>query len=360
MVGVIINFCLKIDSHDESLHIFLFFVIRECFSSYRKYRDFFFFLVCFFSKKAVFHMTKKYLTENHVNSSDHMSEPDGNNETVSGNEPETEDLNLDEIDDSDTPVIKGLHHYKHGRFREALSHFNEALEDDPDNPNILFNIAMCMMRGELYETHMDLMAVFERIIDIDDRYKDAWANKGTYLAACGNLIDALSCLDKAIEIEDDPHVFENRGNVFLEIGNFRKALEDFNMCLELGSEARPELIYKKGIALLELRQFEESLECFENVLGKGYNTLEAGLSKAEILLDLGRIPEAIDDCDRILEDDPDNLRARGLKGISLHFSGKDDLAKKELERAKIIANDKGMQGTELLNILEKTINVIDD
>jgi len=289
-----------------------------------------------------------------------MSKPDANDDTPSGDVAGADDLNLEEIADVDAPVIKGLHHYKHERFREALSHFNDALVDDPDNPNILFNIAMCMMRGELYETHKDLMAVFDRIIDVDDNYKDAWANKGTYLAACGNLIDALSCLDKAIAIEDDPNVYENRGNVFLELGNFKRALEDFNTCLELGSEARPELVYKKGIALLELRQFEESLKCFENVLEKGYNAMEAGLSKAELLLDLGRIPEAIDDCDRILEDDPDNLRARGLKGISLHFLGKDDLAKKELERAKIVANEKGMQGTELLRILENTINVIDD
>lgn len=261
-------------------------------------------------------------------------------------------------DDMTDNIMKGLDFYKQEKFREAYEYFDMALNDSPDNPNILLNLAMCMLQGNLYNTHAELMDIFDRIIAIDDKCKEAWANKGSYLAACGNLIDALVCLNRAAVLCEEPQVLENRGNVYLELGNYEMALQDFNRALQ-ENPAKPDLIYKKGVSLMELQRFEEALECFDKVLASDYKVDETRLSKAEVLLDLGKLDETISVCDDILETDPDNIRAIGLKGISLHFTGDDDTARAELKRLKKIAKEKGMEKTQLIRILEQTLNEID-
>ena len=261
-------------------------------------------------------------------------------------------------DDMTGNMMKGLDLYGQGKFREAYVCFDMALTDSPDNPNILMNLAMCMLQGTLYSTHKELIDIFDKVIAIDENCKEAWANKGSYLAACGNLIDALACLNRAAALCDEAQILENRGNVYLELGNFEMALHDFNRAL--GENAtKTDLIYKKGVSLMELRRFEEALECFDTALASGYKVNEARLSKAEVLLDMGKLSGTASVCDDILETDPENIRAIGLKGISLHFMGDDDTARAELKRLKRIAKEKGMEKTQLIRLLEQTMSQID-
>ena len=288
-----------------------------------------------------------------------MAEPESND----NDRPKTRfdlpgEIDVGDLDNMSASLMEGLHFYGESRFEEALERFEAALVEEPDNPNILFNMVMCMMSGNLHKTHAELMEIFDRIIAIEPKFKDAWANKGSYLAACGNLIDALSCLTKAAELDEDAKVLENRGNVYLELGNYQMALEDFERCIELNG-VRSELVYKKGIALMEIRRFDEALACFDCVLGWDYMTTEARLSKAEILLDQGKLKEAIDVCGDIIESEPDNMRARGLKGIALHFLGHSERARKELQRVQAIAKERGLEKTQLIRILEKTLEIIE-
>ena len=288
-----------------------------------------------------------------------MAEPESNDNGKSrGKADRPEEIDASDLDERSACLIEGLHFYKEMKFKEALERFKEGFKEDPENPNILFNIAMCKMRGDLYETHAELMETFDRIIAIEPKFKDAWANKGSYLAACGNLIDALSCLTRAAELGEDAKVLENRGNVYLELGNYEMALGDFERCMELNVE-KADLVYKKGIALMELRRFEGALTCFDRVLEWNYKTAETQLSKAEILLDMGKLNEATDLCENILDKDPENMRARGLKGIALHLLGHSEQARKELKRVKEIAEERGLEKTQLTRILEKTLEIIE-
>lgn len=255
-------------------------------------------------------------------------------------------------------ITKGLEHYRDGRFKEALVHFQQALSEDPDNPNILFNLAMCYMKGQSYSSHSELMSIFDHILAIDPDYRDAWANKGSYLAACGNLVDALHCLNKAVEIDGDADILENRGNVYLELGNYQKALDDFKLCTQY-TEPKPAMVYNMGIALLELQQYKEALICFDELMDMDYRKIEVMTGKAEILLDMGDIDETIDICDEVISYEPDNIRAKGLKGIALQFSGKSGAARKELEEVRTIVRKKGMKETQLMRILEKTLETMD-
>jgi len=281
---------------------------------------------------------------------------------------DTDDLDIDEvmdpeggeddIDESDF-MKEGLEHYRETRYERALECFNCALSEDHDNPNILFNIAMCMIQGGLYSSHSELIDILDRILSLDPDYTDAWANKGSYLAACGNLMDALICLNKAVELGGDEQVFENRGNVYMELGNYKKALDDFRRSTR-DEEPKPDLLYKMGIALLELQHFKEALICFDELLEKGYRKMEVILGKAEILLDMGKLEETIAICDEIIETEPDNIRAKGLKGISLQFSGRSEQARKELEEVRTIVRRKGMKETQLMRILERTLETMDN
>ncbi len=254
--------------------------------------------------------------------------------------------------DGNNIIKEAMERYRDSDFKGALDLFRRASSQSPEDPDIIFNMTLCMLRAGLYSSHKEIMDLFNRILELNNRYQPALINMGCYLASCGNLVDALRAFDNAASIKDNLKVFENRGYVLYEIGNLERALVDFNRCLDGGIE-KAEIFYRKGLILMEMKIFQESLDVFQKAENIGYeNKKELTLSKAEIYLGMGKLGKAKEICDGILTNDNDSLRALGLRGIIYHYSGLEDYALKDLKKAKKLAREKGMERTQLVKILD--------
>lgn len=150
-----------------------------------------------------------------------------------------------------------------GKYEEALVCFDRAIQTGPEFAEAWCNKGTARLSsGKPPDVSL---RYFDRAMDIDPDYARAWNNKAAALYEMGRLEDALVCMDRCIEIEDDPLYFNNKGFLLLSQDNLDGALENLDYALELDDEY-PEAWNNRGIALNRAGETVDALECFEKAL----------------------------------------------------------------------------------------------
>lgn len=135
--------------------------------------------------------------------------------------------------------------------------------DDPlsacshyENGNALFE------NGNMIEA----LSEYDKAIELNPRHAQAYTNRALVLQSIGQLDQALESCNHAIEI--NPTILEayiNRGNIHSELGNFSLAVNDYDNALYINTNSM-KAHYNKGNALQALRQWEKSITCYENIV----------------------------------------------------------------------------------------------
>jgi hydroxyacylglutathione hydrolase len=97
---------------------------------------------------------------------------------------------------------------------------------------------------------------------------------------------------KANPEEDPRQPYLDAARMLADAGRPEKALECYNITLQL-DPANPEALIYKGTTLTELGHYEEALACFDKILKHAPDIEEAVTGKGFALLGLGRVEEAL-------------------------------------------------------------------
>jgi tetratricopeptide (TPR) repeat protein len=163
----------------------------------------------------------------------------------------------------------------------------------------------------------------ERALEINPRLAMPWLNKGAALANLGRHAEALTCYDRALEINPgDPKAWYNKGLALAYLGRHQEALTSFERALEINPRD-PEAWSNKGVTLKELGRPDEALTCHERALEINPRYPEAWYSKGVALADVGRPDEALTCYERALEINPRDAmawlnKAAALGGLGRH------------------------------------------
>jgi tetratricopeptide (TPR) repeat protein len=145
-----------------------------------------------------------------------------------------------------------------------------------------------------------------------------WSNKGHSLDSLGRYQEAISCYNKAIEIDPRHAMAWNNKGVSLDfLGRYQEAISCYDKALEI-DPLHAMAWNNKGIILHSLGRYQEAIICYDNVLEIGPQEADAWNNKSGSLHSLGRYQEAISCCDKAIEIDPRYAMAWNNKGISLH------------------------------------------
>jgi tetratricopeptide (TPR) repeat protein len=129
---------------------------------------------------------------------------------------------------------------------------------------------------------------------------------------------SINDMPKAIKLNPEySKAYNARGILYIFIYEYNKALEDFDKAIKLGNDIMT--YYNRGVVKYILKQYNESLE----------------------------------DCDYVLEREPDNVKAMGLKDYTYYYLKKHQEALDVLKKAAEIDNDEGtynMLGETLLEL----------
>jgi tetratricopeptide (TPR) repeat protein len=140
-------------------------------------------------------------------------------------------------------VNKGAAHAELEEFDAAIGAYKEALAIDDSSEHAATaetNLAYALWESGRTEQALEHS---ERAVEIDERFAQAWYNRGLFLRERGLAEDALNCFDNAIRLgHRDAQVLEEKALALEELGEFDRAEEVAAEADELREEAEEELI----------------------------------------------------------------------------------------------------------------------
>lgn len=178
---------------------------------------------------------------------------------------------------------------------KALADLDKAIELVPDNSNYrLVRAVFLRTRSKLD----DALAEVDKVLEQTPDDANALILQGEVFRELGNNEQALESFDRAIELSPQaPGPYQHRGEIYREQGEYDKALEAFNKVLELQPGELLTLVHRAEVYLRSGR-FDEALADVDAVLEKQPLVL-AHRIRAEVLANLNRLQEAIDEMESV-------------------------------------------------------------
>jgi len=160
-------------------------------------------------------------------------------------------------------------------------------------------------RGNIYGKEKgDLdraMADFNRSIQYDPTYENAYVNRGIVFCLRGNFDAAIKDFNKALELK--PDYFDarfNRGIAYTQTGSIDKAIEDFTI-LEATNKEDERVYMSRGRAYSLLKKYPEALTDLNRAIQINPEYPEAYYNRASALYNMQRYQEAYADVNRTRE-----------------------------------------------------------
>lgn len=137
----------------------------------------------------------------------------------------------------------------------------------------------------------EAILVFTEVIIKDASIADAWKRRGQTKAAKGLIQDAISDLEKAVQLGTDADVYNQLGLVYHQCRNFRKALGYFRKANERGVNTAS-LFNFIGICEGQVGNIDESVKAHAVAMELDPTFKETALNHALMLKEVGRWKEA--------------------------------------------------------------------
>ncbi|MBI4617254.1 MAG: tetratricopeptide repeat protein [Planctomycetes bacterium] len=200
-----------------------------------------------------------------------------------------------------------------GDFEEALAEYERVLSIEPGNPIALNST------GNVHAQRKDwgqALAFYSASIESDPGLAMSWFHRGRVHVALGEVPEALADLDQAIAL-DPSFVRARRVRADLRRtgGDFQGAIEDYERVIEFARPPTVEDYLCRSSLLVSLRgqpgNLERALDDAQIAisLAQGAEAAQALFARGRVLMELGRIDEALADFDRAIELDRGNYKA---------------------------------------------------
>jgi serine/threonine protein kinase len=167
----------------------------------------------------------------------------------------------------------------------------------------------------------EAITCFDKALEINPKFAFAWISKGYSLNSLGRYEEAINCHDKVLEKSPEFAVaWNNKGISLYCLGRNEGAITCFDKALEM-NPADVMAWNNKGLSLRDLDRIEEAITCFDKALEMNPADVMAWNNKGLSLRDLDRIEEAISCFDKALEINPEYANTWNNKGLSLKSLG---------------------------------------
>jgi tetratricopeptide (TPR) repeat protein len=211
---------------------------------------------------------------------------------------------------SEDMLEKGKSLMKEGKFRDALTYLNKAIEGDNTNHEALnargvvyyelkeFTSALLdyeqalKLKPDYYRPYYNraLLKVaqndgpgalkdYAEAIRLDSRNAEIFVNRGQLLAAMGQADAALRDFDQAVTLDEtNALAWYNRGNVLFQRGDFNRAIENFEKSVKADTQFG-KAFHALGIAQLMQQQKEVGCLNLKQADRLGYPSAKVSLEQ---------------------------------------------------------------------------------
>ncbi len=149
----------------------------------------------------------------------------------------------------------------------------------------LYNKGLEMLKLKKYD---DAILYFNKALELNKRYKEAYKEKGGALLTLGRTEEALNCFTVATNLDPDyVEAWETKEAAHLLRGDYDDAIKCMDNITRVKSDDEKAWL-NKGLLMLNLYRFRSAVECFDKAIGINPNS-EAVSKKEEALKHIGGV-----------------------------------------------------------------------
>ncbi len=127
-----------------------------------------------------------------------------------------------------------------GKYDEAVKLYDQMLQTWINDPNILYQKALCLMRMSYPDQAVDL---FHRITVLRPSFVGGFYGLATAYVALERWLEAYDFIEKTIALEDNnSEYYLLRGRILVGLNRTKEACKDFKRAKKMGSYDAPFLI----------------------------------------------------------------------------------------------------------------------
>lgn len=157
--------------------------------------------------------------------------------------------------------------------------------------------------------------------------------RGYRAAEEGRKQDAIKEYTEAIKMDPDyAAAYNNRGNLYRNLGDFEKALEDYNKAIELNLNYAI-AYYNRGILYEDLEDPEKAMEDYCKAIELNADDADFYEGRGELYADLGDFEKAIEDYTKAIQLNPKLKEAYQNRAEAYDALGQEELAEADRKAA---------------------------
>lgn len=152
-------------------------------------------------------------------------------------------------------LVLGNAYYYMQQYQDAKRIYDQILNLNPDDPDVLNNRGIIYRQLERYE---EALTDLNRSLQIRPSHPSVLVNRGNTYNQLGRHKEALSDLNHSLELRpDDPLTLSNRSIAYFYLERYEEALVDCNRSLELRPDD-PDTLGNRGITYGHLERYGEA------------------------------------------------------------------------------------------------------
>ena len=215
---------------------------------------------------------------------------------------------------SDRNLDMGVFNIINGNYQEAITLFDQALNNNKDNDYAWTNRGLCFTNLKRYEAAIES---YEKSLSINKKSYLSWHHYGVSLKNIKKYNEAIKCFDLSIQIEPRYHIsWNSKGLLLMELKKYKEALDCYNKALEIKPEYHLAL-NNKGLALYHMGEYDKAIKSYRIALNIDPKFYLSWNNLTLALIDLNKYDEAIESCEMGLRIEPNFHSLWNNKGLAL-------------------------------------------
>ena len=161
---------------------------------------------------------------------------------------------------------RGSSYWHLGEYDKAIVDFTTAIHLDSKDLHSYFNRGLCYQSEKEYDK---ALADFSKVIQLDPNFDEAYNQVAMTTYYKGNWVEAEKSFNEYInKFSGLSHAYYNRGMFYTERKDYKKALLDFDYCVQLNPKDG-EAHFQKALILLEMQKQSEACDALKQALKAG-------------------------------------------------------------------------------------------
>src|SRR5579859_4126398 len=171
------------------------------------------------------------------------------------------------------------------------------------------------------ERYQDALMAFNKLIQSDSTYADAYEGRGAAFYSLGRLDEALRAYEQAIRLNPSyASAYNGKGNILYDLERYPEALRAYEQAIQCDATFVDAYV-GKGNTLYYLARYEEAMRAYDEALRVDGNHVAGLDGKGWLLWNLARYQEALGVFERAISLDPTYVSSHTGKGKSFYNLG---------------------------------------